>query len=308
MYIRPTTLGTTNLALNDILSSQAKYNTLSEQSSSGLKVSKPSDDPTAAKSILDVNASISQLNGYLDNINVTQTELDTQESTLSSLSSLIEKASGLATQAANQTYSQTELTAMKSQVDLVLNSVLDLANTKYNGNYIFSGTNTSTPAYTVDVAGNITYKGTASTDSYQRYVQISDGVFVPINAPGDQVFGSYDAATNTGTGLIGTLKALSNAMGAGNNAGISGSLDNLSNDLNTALLVRTKTAAISSKFELTTSSINTAVTNLTSYKSNLEDIDLSAVLAKLASAQVAMQATMSTASKTLSGLSLLNYL
>lgn len=308
MYIRTTTLGTTTTILNDILSSQAKYNELSQQSSSGLKVAKPSDDPSSAKSILDMNAKLVQLKGYLTNMSTTQTELDTQDGVLASLTNLIQEASDLATQAANGTYSQTDLNMMKTQVDYVLDSVLDLANTQYNGNYIFSGANTSTQTYTVDAAGSINYNGTLSTDNYQRYVQIADGVSVAINATGDQVFGSYDATTDTGTGIIGTLKALSNAMGAGDTAGISGSLTPLLSDLDTASLVRTKTVAIGSKFEITENAINTAITNLTSYKSELEDIDLSEVLTKLASAKVAMEATMSVSAQTMSKLSLLSYL
>ena len=308
MYIRTTTLGTTDTVLNNILSSQAKYNALTDQSSSGLKVAKPSDDPSSTKSILDVSAKLTQLNGYLTTISTTQTELDTQDSALSSLTNLIQKASDLATQGANGTYSQTELNGMKTEIDSILTSVLDLANTQYNGKYIFAGANTSTPTYTVDVAGSVNYNGTLSTDNYQRYVQIADGVSIAINTTGDQVFGSYDAATSTGTGIIGTLKALSNALGTGNTAAISGSLNSLSNNLDTASFEQTKTATISSKFGITETNMNTAVTNLTSYKSDLADIDLSTVLTKLASAKTAMEATMSVSAQTLSKLSLLNYL
>lgn len=309
MYIRSTTLGTTNSIINSILTSQTKYDNLSAQASSGLKVSKPSDDPTATKSILNINAKLSQLNSYLTNMSTTQTELDTQDSTLSSLNDLIQNASDLATQAANGTYSQTELNAMKTQVDSILNSVLDLGNTQFNGKYIFSGTNTSTPTYKVETNGSITYQGTPSSGDYQRYVQVSDGVSVPINSTGEQIFGgSYNATTNTGTGLIGTLKTLSNALGSGNSTAITSSLDSLTTSLDAASLARTKTAAVTSQFKITQNSINTTITNLTGYKSDLEDIDLSTVLAKLASAQVAMQATMSTSAKTLSSLNLLNYL
>jgi flagellar hook-associated protein 3 FlgL len=308
MYLRTTTLGTTNSILDSIFSAQEKYLNLSEQASSGLKVAKPSDNPVSAKSILDVNSQLSQLNKYLDNMSITQTELDTQDSTLGSVIDLIQQAKDLATQAASETYSTVELNGMQSQVDSILDSVLNLANTQYNGNYIFSGTNIATQTYTTDAAGNITYNGTPSTDVYERYVQISDGVSLAINQPGDQIFGSYDATTSTGTGVIGTLKALSNALGSGDYSGVNVTLSDFTNDLDTISLARAKTAAVINKFSITSDSINATVLNLTSYKSDLEDIDLSEVLAKLAASQAALQVTMSTASQILQGSNLLDYL
>lgn len=323
MNIRTTTLGTTQSMLGYISNGESKYYELSQQAASGIKVDQPSDDPIAAKQIMNITSTLDQLNGYIDNMKTSQTELNTLDDTLASLTDLIQNASDLATQAANGTYSQDDLDNIKTQIDQILNSVIDLSNTTYNGKYIFSGTAISTQTYTTDVDGNIVYNGTnTSTDAYKRYVNISDGVSVAINAAGDDIFGSYTApipddpltvgidetAPATGTGIIGTLKLLSNALETGDSTVISSSLDSLTNNLDTVSGVRTTFASLSNKFELTESSIDATITNLTQRKSDLQDADLTEVLTDLSTQKLALEATYSVTSQLLGGLSLLDYM
>lgn len=352
-----------NLQVNDMLTNYiaettSKYNELSVEAASGKKLTKASDNPTAAVNILKTEASLGKLNGYLSNMKVSQNELDTVDSTLSALTDNVQNANDLATQAANGTYNPNDLKGIKTQINSILDSVVDLANTQYNGKYLFSGAATSEKTYSVkyDASGNITdinYNGTdTSTDAYKRYVTISDGVNVAINAPGDQVFGSYSTSTTTtvststdvttttttsttdatgntvttvtsvvvdkdtgntttttkkAVGVLGNLVLLSNSLGNGDTAGISNSLDSFTNSLNVISANRTQLASVSNRFEITESSTNSTVTQLTSYKSDLENVDLTQVLSDLATQETALKATYQVAS-TVMGMSLLNYL
>lgn len=319
---RVTMLGTSQSMLNYILSGESKYYDLSEQSASGLKVSEPSDDPFATKSILDTSAQMSKLNNYLDNMSISQNELNVFDDTMSSLTNLIEKATDLTTQAPNGTYSNENMDYIKIQIDTIIQSVVDLANTKYNGNYIFSGTAAATKTYVTDPAtGNITYQGTPSTGSYQRYTTISDGVSVAINTTGEQVFGSYQAFDDNGTqsdpsddtpevavGLLGTLAQISRALGDHDQAAVSARLDGLNDALDTVSATRTKFASISNRFQITEDSINATVTQLKAYKSDLQNADLSEVLSSLTAQQTSLQATYAITSKLMGGSSLLDYL
>lgn len=322
---RITSLGTANSMLSYIMNSESRYYELSEQASSGYKVTKPSDDPEAAKSILNINSQLNQLQGYLDNMTSAQTELDNLDSTLSSVTTLITKASDLASEAANGTYSDTDMDNIKTQIDQIIKSVTDLANTQYDGTYIFSGTRTATKTYTTttDAGGNITaitYNGTPSTGNYQRYVTVSDGVSFAINTTGDQIFGSYTATDDNGTpsdltddtpasgsGLLFTLGKLSEALGNHNKTEVSARLDELTTNLDTVSATRTKFASVSNRFQLTQDSIDSTVTSLKSYRSDLQDADLSDVLSNLAIQQTALEASYGAFSKT-SSMSLLNYL
>lgn len=316
---RTTTLGSSDSMLGYIMGSESKYYQLSEEASSGYKVTKPSDDPEAAKSILSINTQLNQLQSYLDNMSQSQTELNSLDDTLSSVTDVITKATDLAAQGANGTYSNTDMDNIKTQIDQIIKSVTDLANTQYDGTYIFSGTATATKPFTTvtDASGNITsitYNGTPSTSDYQRYVTISDGVSFAINTTGDQVFGSYTAATvgppatpATGSGLLLTLGKLSAGLGAHDKTAVSNSLDGLNTALDTVSATRTTFASVSNRFGLTADSINTTVINLKSYKSDLQDADLSQVLADLSIQQTALQASYGVFSK-ISDMSLLNYM
>lgn len=315
--LRVTTLGTSNTMLGYIRSGESRYYELSQESASGLKVSKPSDDPSAAKSLVNVKTQLSQLNGYLGNMSQVQNELDALDGSMSSLTTLIDNATSLATEAANGTYSDTNLDNIKVQMDQIIQSVVDLANTNYNGTYIFSGTATSTKPYittTDPVTGKITgitYNGTPSTGDYQRYTTISDGISIAINTTGDQVFGSYDSTDPTPpatSGLLGTLVTISNALGEHNQTAISNQLDNINSSLDTVSVTRTKFASVSNRFQMTQDSINTTITQLKAYRSDLEDADLSQVLSDLATQETALQATYSVTSQLLAGKSLLDYI
>jgi len=312
--MRTTTLGSTTTMLNYIKAGESRYNKLAEQAASGSKLTEPSENPTGAKTVLNINTKLDQLASYSQNMALAQNELDVLDNTFTSITDSIQFANDLATQGANGTYTQTDLNNIKTQIDQIMDNLADLGNTQFNGNYLFSGTSTSTPAYSVttDALGNITnvsYNGTPSTDEYQRSVQISDGVNVGINTTGDQLLGSYDAGPPaTGSGLFLTLGNLSTALASGDRAGISSSLGSLSTDLDTVLASQAKFASVSQRFEMTESSNATMVTQLKGARSDLQDADLSEVLTSLTAQQTALEATMSVTAQMMKGTSLLDYL
>lgn len=355
--MRVTTLGTSTTMLNYILGAESKYYDLSQEAASGLKVEKPSDDPSAAKSLINIKAQLSQLSGYKENMSTTQNELNVLDDSLSSLTDLVNKSTSLATEAASGTYSDKNMDNIKVQVDQIIQSVVDIANTQYNGTYIFSGTAVGTKPYSVATGSNgditgITYSGIDSSGDYQRYATISNGVNVTINTTGDQVFGSYLQATpvtnptqptdvagtqittttdadgnlvttavttvisggNTtvttgvGHGILGTLVGLSKSLGSHTQPSVGKTLDGLNTALDVASVTRTKFASVSNKFEITQNSINTTVTQLTAYKSDLEDADLAQVLSDLTAQKTALNATYSVTSGLLAKTSLLDYM
>lgn len=355
--MRITTLGTSTTMLNYILGAESKYYDLSQESASGLKVSKPSDDPSAAKSLINIKGQLSQMDGYLENMSTTQNELNVLDDSMDSLTGLVNNATSLATEASSGTYSAKNMDNIKVQVDQIIQSVVDTANTQYNGTYIFAGAAVGTKPYTVttNASGEITavtYNGTTQAGNYQRYTTISNGVNVPINTTGDQAFGSYSqtapvtnptvptdvagtvistatdangnlvtttvttvisggnttVTTGTGTGIIGTLVGLSKSLGSHTQKAVGDTLDGLNTALDVASVTRTKFASVSNKFEITQNSINTAITQLKAYRSDLEDADLAQVLSDLTAQKTALDATYSVTSGLLSKTSLLNYM
>lgn len=314
MIERTSTLQTLSSLSGYIQESSSKYNKLSEEASSGRKVTTLSDEPASTKTLMDINTQLDQLSGYLDTMKTTQTELDTVDSSLSSLTTIIQKATDLATEAANGTYNPSDLKNIQNQITEITKSVVDIANTQYDGNYIYAGAATAQKPYTITydtttgAINGITYSGTPSSGNYQRYVTISDGVSVPINTSGDQIFGSYSSTDPTKcSGLLNTLMTLNTALGTNNKTAISSTLTGLDTALNNITAVQTKSAAISNRFELTQSNIDSTTTTLKSYRSDLRDADLSEVMSDLAVQQTALQASYKIF-ETVNGMSLLDYL
>lgn len=306
MYIRTTTLGSSTMMTNYLLKAESHYNQLAEEASSGKKSVLSS---SAAVNLLNTNQKLNQLNGYNDNMSLAQNELNVLDNTLSSVTDQMQKANDLAVQASNGTCSQDELNNIKIQIDQILQNMQDLSNTQYNGNYIFSGTKTTTEAYKTDSStGDITYQGTPKDGQYKRYVEIADGVSDAINVSGDQIFGSYTSGTTpSGSGILGDLKMLSNALGKGDNTAIRSSLTSMGTDLNNISEVRTTFASVSQRFDMTTNSNTNLITQLKEYKSSLEDVDLSQTMTSLSSQYYSLQASMSVTSQMLK-MSLLNYM
>lgn len=298
MTIRTTTLATNNTMLNYLMENQASYNKLSEQASTQVKLTKPSDNSYDAVCVLDANKELSQLEGYDKNITLANNEIAVSDDALSSMISTIQDIYDLTMQAANGTNAN-NLSDIKTQIDQLIQSVVTSGNTQYNGAYIFSGTATGTEPFSYDSAtGLVTYNG----NSGNRTTQIADGVSVNVNVAGASLLGD-----STG-GIFKTLTDLSAALGSGDTAVIQQSVGLLNDSVEHVTNAQTKLASTSNRMDLTAESIQTSATQLTAYKKGLENIDLTEVATLLAASEVALNATMSVVAKNLQQTTLLNYL
>jgi len=311
MNIRTTNMGNTDAMKVAIQEAQARYYKLSEQASSGKRISEPSEDATAAVNILNTTTKLNQVNGYSENMKLAQNGLNVLDDAFASITDALQAANDLATQAANGSCPQDELDNINIQIKQIISNVIDLSNTQFNGNYIFSGTSTGTQTYTKDTSGNIIYNGDDNTTT----VQIANGVNEKTNVPGNKIFGSYTAeqagppvVPASGTGILGNLQLLSDALGKGDSTIVRSSLDSIQSNINDVSLQRTTFASITQRFALTINSNDNIAIQLESYRSSLEDVDLAEVLTDLAAQKIALQATMSVTSQLLSQTSLMNYM
>lgn len=312
---RITTLNTSKQMVSFMSSQETRYNTLSTQISSGKKLTSVSQDPAACREVLNINTKTAQIQGYLNNMSAANQELNMLDSSLTSSTNLINKITDLATQAANGTYSDQNLDEIKIEVDTLIESLINVANTDYNGKYIFSGANTAQKAYSVTKDSNgaitgITYNGTGTDNGLARTVTISDGVTVEMNVAGSDVFGSYDGSTTpaTGTGIFGTLMELSKALGDHDQSAVASTLSGLDAGFNTVITTQTKFAALTNKFDITKTSLDTTMTTLEEYRSSLQDTDLATAITELVASRTALQTTYTVASDLMKNTGLLNYL
>src|SRR5438094_4012580 len=90
----------TDRLLQQVQDSRRRLAEMQEQTGSGLKISKPSDDPTGSGRVMALSTQIDQNGQYQRNSDVALSDLTVNEASLSSLSDVLQRARELATQAA----------------------------------------------------------------------------------------------------------------------------------------------------------------------------------------------------------------
>lgn len=194
MVNRISTSGKYSQLVADMQKQLSNYNKLTKQLASGSKLTSITDDPIATVNVLNTNRQLGQMDTFSSNVELAKTELSALDDLMDLANGYLSNAWNKATQANNQTYSDTSLKALKVEIDEITKTMVDLANTEYDDNYIFSGANTKTVPYTMDANGDIIYNGTPySNKDYIRQTEVADGVFEVINTTGDKVFGYYKA-------------------------------------------------------------------------------------------------------------------
>ena len=166
--------------------------TLSEQQltselSSGLRVSSLSDDPVAAGQSSLLNSSISQDDTFVQTASTTQSLMQVADSTLSSVVTQLTSALSLAVSGNSGTASASDLTSLSQQLSSVRDQVVSLANTSYQGVYIFAGSKGSVRPFTVDTStspATTTYSG----DSQASNVTTENGQLLQTTLAGSAVF------------------------------------------------------------------------------------------------------------------------
>jgi flagellar hook-associated protein 3 FlgL len=210
--------------LQDLYEAQSQEETALQQLASGQLINMPSDNPAGAAELVQNQALQDQTDQYLQNTSAVDGQLQTADSTLSSVVSSLNQAISLGTQGANGTNSPQDLQAIAQQVQGIQSQVLQLANTSYQGNYIFAGTATSTVPFTLDASSpdGVDYNGNTDTNN----VQIANGNSVQTNLPGSQVF------QGSGGDVFGALQQLITALQGGNTTTIGTATTQLSTALN----------------------------------------------------------------------------
>jgi len=269
------------------------------QISTGKSVNVPSDNPTAAALLVENNDQATFTSGYLQSISSVQGQLSTASSTLSSVSSALQQALSLGVEAANDTVNASDQAAIVVQLQAIQSQLVSLANTTYEGNYIFAGTATNTAPYVVnpnDPSGSgVTYNG--NTDVNQ--VAIGNGYNLTVNVPGSQLFSA------NGNSVFLAINNLIQAVQ--NNSGIGTAVNAVSaaSSYLSAQTVFYGNATDQTQSE--TTYLNAAQLQISQQQNTLGGVDMAAAATNLSQAQTDSQAALAAIGK-LSQDSLFNFL
>jgi flagellar hook-associated protein 3 FlgL len=193
--------------LASIEQAQQSAQTATQELATGRSVNNLSDNPSAASALVGNDAQTSENDQFLTNLTDLQGKYQAADSALNTAVQVMTSAISLGTEGANGTLSTADRQAVAQQVQGLQQQMLALANTSYEGTYIFSGTNVTTQAFAQSNTSpsGVQYNGNSGVTS----VQTGDGQSVQTNVAGDQIF------TNASGNVFQSLNDLANALQSG---------------------------------------------------------------------------------------------
>ena len=163
---------------------------LQEQVSTGSRINRVSDAPSAAYRILGLNSEERSLVNYLDNLSEVVSSLEHSSAAIGHIILSVVETKTRLTQITNGIYNQDGRRMLAEGINDTLEHVVLLANTERLDQYMFGGGNTTSAPYIVErtdgkITG-VTYQGSVEG----RNIELGPGVQVDAFYVGDNIFGS----------------------------------------------------------------------------------------------------------------------
>jgi len=255
--------------------------------STGRSVNEPSDNPLAAALLVENNDQATFNAGYLQNLTTINGQLSTADSTLSSVQTALTRAISLGVEGANGTLSASDRAAIAEELQGIQSQIISLANTSYEGNYLFGGTVTSTPPYTANSSdpSGVTYNGNNDVNT----VSVGAGYQIEINQPGSQLFSA------AGNNLFAALNNL--ILAVQSNGDISDATTALDSASSYLAAQRVFYGNAMNQVQSQTTYLNAATQQIAQQQNSLAGVDLATAATNLSNAQTDEQAAMAAISK-----------
>lgn len=211
MYARATQFAITSRAIQYSTAQGSNILRLQDQISSGLKITRPSDQPSAWQQISAFSLRLASIEATGPVITDATARLNASVSELQEAHRLTAAAERLAQQGI-QSMGPTERAALATEAEGLLYRMKNLANTRYGQHYLYGGTRSSTQPFDFEpptVAGRLAATLYSGGDRHGQSV-ISTGLSVDSLYRGDEVFDVDDRQetvliSNSGVGrAVGT--------------------------------------------------------------------------------------------------------
>jgi flagellar hook-associated protein 3 FlgL len=186
---------------------QANEQTYTNEISTGVSVNSLSDNPAAASQDFLLRTEINANDSFVQSANTLTSQMQVADTALGSVVTQLTSAISLATEGANGTLNASNLQSIANQISGIRDEVVSLANSSYQGQYLFAGSKSSTQPFSLGTGTPppVLYSG----DSTLSYTMTPNGQQIQMNLPGSSIFGSGS------TGVIAALNNLINDFNTG---------------------------------------------------------------------------------------------
>jgi len=289
MTMRITTNMVAAVTLRDLTQDFSSLSALQDKLSSGKRITKPSDDPYGTSRALGLSGDLAGLRQYQSNVDDGSSWLSTSDTALSKISDVLQRARELLVQAGSDSSGVQSRAAIADEIDQLTESVKQEANVQYAGQYVFSGTATTTPPYVQ--GGTDAYQGDAGTVTRA----IGPGVQVQVNGDVHSLLGDGQAA-NDGK-LLDTLRDIADDLRNPNQtaggANLRGTdLQRLDASMDTLNGLRADVGARLNRLSLAGDRLQTLEGGTTEQLSEVQDADIAKTITDYSTQQAAYDAAL----------------
>ncbi len=268
---------------------ESRVGDLSQEVSSGLRVSKPSDDPSAWLSAQRARVRSALNDGTSEAIQTGHDRLVASDGALSTLSGLISQAREIAVQGANGTQTPESRAALGAEMDSIFQTAVATANSRdASGSFLLAGTNSlnqpfdsTTGVYTGDANALGVNMDTVST-------QVA-------TVPGS----SLTSAAPSGVDILPMLKALGTALNANDQTTVQAMVGTMQSAVKQLALLRGQTGGHMAVLESAKTAHDELSTRIATSISNSVEIDTVAAASELAKASQALSVSQTVTSHVL---------
>lgn len=261
-----------------------QMNNTQNQLATGRQLNKPSDDPVGITYSLRYRSELASNGQYTQNVDSALSWLDYNDTVLSQTGEVVQRLRELTVKAANGPNPESALDIIKKEVSQLKEQLIDIANSKLNGKYVFNGESYDKKPYdfpknddgTTDTSGlnpdgTSNGKGIADlkTDTGLINFSVGESVKLPINITGTDVFGNGGDADN----IFNIIDTLSKNLDDGNFKALSDQIEQIDSRTETILTTRAELGAKTNRIELMQDRLSDLNTNLTDLQSKTEDAD-----------------------------------
>lgn len=284
-----TRITTASLSLNterNLQAAMTRLATIQNKAGTQQEIGRPSDDPAGTANAMAVRAEQRQNEQFSRNVQDANGWLSTTDNALTTATDLLQQVRDLTVKGANDGALTPEAKeAIALELDQLHDALLGAANTKFMGRHVFAGTSNGSTAVDTE-AGAYAFSGTSGVER-----RIGQNSTVRVDANGADVFGQG------ATSVFQLVKDI--AMNLRDGTNISSRIGEIDERLQDVLGAQATIGASHAAVLAADDALLADAVSLEGRRSGIEDIDLGSVILELKTQEVAYQAALSAAARTL---------
>lgn len=262
-------------------------------------INHPSDDPVGNAKAMNYHRDLYKVRQTIKNGDSATALFNFTDSALEKAGEILTDVRNKVSAMATDTVDGDARRAIASEVDIMTDEMLQLANTKFAGRYIFSGHKILQTPYQIN-GDDIEYVG----DQGEIKQRVELGEAITVNVPGSRVFGLGSASG----GIFKVLKDVKEALESNNANRIRDSLTYIDIEIERIAIVRGELGVKMKRTQSSIDQLHMLELSLTESISQIEEVDLAMEAGKYMANQEAYQAALQATSSILKLPSLTDFL